>query len=148
MAATRSRHRFRRHTEGDRIRRSRSARPAPQAVLDWAGLEAGGAFVDFELPDGIEALREATRIVGLGPDGCRRHARRDVLASRRRASERGCSSRRIDLPAGLDRGLGSSGLECDSHDHAWRSRFFLEYRHDPLTHRPGDDPRRRGRAAR
>ncbi len=89
--------------EGERIR----AKTDPLVLrhhLDWAGLEAGEAFVDFGCASG-EAVREATRRLFLGRIAYRQ--------------------------AWIDR-LGSSGLESDSHDHAW-ARFFLEYQHDPLS---------------
>jgi ubiquinone/menaquinone biosynthesis C-methylase UbiE len=115
-------------TEGERIR----AKTEPLVLrhhLDWAAPAAGDAFVDFGCASG-EAMREAARRIGLrrvtGID-----ADPDILRFARAESDR----QRLDgltyRQAWVD-GLGSCGLESNSHDHAW-SRFFLEYHRDPLS---------------
>jgi SAM-dependent methyltransferase len=115
-------------TEGERIR----AKTDPLVLrhhLDWAGLAAGDAFVDFGCASG-EAIREAARRVGPGRvTGI--DADPDVLRYARAESDRLLLDGVTYRQAWVD-GVGSSGLESDSHDHAW-ARFFLEYHHDPLS---------------
>lgn len=114
--------------EGERIR----AKTDPLVLrhhLDWAGLEAGDAFVDFGCASG-EALREATRRVAWGSvTGVDADA--DTLRYARAESDRLFLSRIAYRQARID-GPGSSRLESDSHDHAW-ARFFLEYHRDPAS---------------
>ena len=114
--------------EGERIR----ATTDPLVLrhhLDWAGLEAGDAFVDFGCASG-EAVREATRRVAWGSvTGVDADA--NTLRYAQAESDRLLLDRIAYRQAWIDR-LGSSGLETDSHDHAW-ARFFLEYRRDPLS---------------
>ena len=113
--------------EGERIR----AKTDPLVLrhhLDWAGLGVGDAFVDFGCAGG-EAVREAARRVGPGRVTAV-DADPDVLRFARAESDRLLLDRITYHQAWID-GLGSSGLERDSHDHAW-ARFFLEYHHDPL----------------
>lgn len=114
--------------EGERIR----AKTDPLVLrhhLDWAGLEAGDAFVDFGCASG-EALREATRRVAWGSvTGVDADA--DTLGYARAESDRLFLSRIAYRQAWID-GPGSSRLESDSHDHAW-ARFFLEYHRDPAS---------------
>ena len=114
--------------EGERIR----AKTDPLVLrhhLDWAGLDAGDAFVDFGCASG-EAVREATRRVAWGRvTGIDADA--NTLRFARAESDR-LFLRRIDYRQAWIDGLGSSGLEGDSHDHAW-ARFFLEYHRDPLS---------------
>jgi SAM-dependent methyltransferase len=114
--------------EGERIR----AKTDPLIMrhhLDWAGLEAGDAFVDFGCASG-EAVREATRRVAWGRvTGVDADA--NTLRYARAESDR-LFLGRIAYRRALIDGPGSSGLESDSHDHAW-ARFFLEYHQDPLS---------------
>jgi SAM-dependent methyltransferase len=114
--------------EGERIR----AKTDPLVLrhhLDWAGLEAGDAFVDFGCASG-EAVREATRRVAWGSvTGVDADA--NTLRYAKAESDR-LFLGRIDYREAWIDGLGSSGLDSDSHDHAW-ARFFLEYQHDPLS---------------
>jgi ubiquinone/menaquinone biosynthesis C-methylase UbiE len=114
--------------EGERIR----AKTDPLVLrhhLDWAGLRVADAFVDFGCASG-EALREAARRVGPGTvTGI--DADQDILRFARAESDRLLLDRVAYRHAWID-GLGSSGLESESHDHAW-ARFFLEYHHDPLS---------------
>jgi SAM-dependent methyltransferase len=113
--------------EGERIR----AKTDPLVLrhhLDWAGLEDGDAFVDFGCASG-EAVREAARRVGPGSvTGVDADA--NTLRFARAESDRLLLDRIRYQHAWID-GPGSSGLDSDSHDHAW-ARFFLEYNHDPL----------------
>jgi len=114
--------------EGERIR----AKCDPLVLrhhLDWARLEVGDAFVDFGCASG-EAVREAARRVGPGSvTGV--DANPHILRFARAESERQRLDRVRYRQAWID-GLGSSGLESDSQDHAW-ARFFLEYHSDPLS---------------
>ena len=114
--------------EGERIR----AKTDPLILrhhLDWAGLEAGDTFVDFGCASG-EVAREATRYVAWGSvTGVDADA--NTLRFARAESDRLFLRRIAYRHAWID-GLGSSGLESDSHDHAW-ARFFLEYHHDPVS---------------
>jgi ubiquinone/menaquinone biosynthesis C-methylase UbiE len=114
--------------EGDRIR----AKTDPLVLrhhLDWAGLERGDAFVDFGCASG-EAMREAAQRVGQGTvTGV--DADSNVLRFARAESDRLRLCHLTYRQAWID-GLGSSGLDSDSHDHAW-ARFFLEYHRNPLS---------------